>query len=325
MSANHEDDIAEIERPVGPFTGFGNFFRKEVTDWWKSWRLIVVFIIPTLITVLIVFTVYDEMERSLKRNQNREEVRAERNAGPAGKNDGAIVRDDRDKDRELPIDKRAVATVLILFMFIFMPLFYVFIIIFSTMGLLTTEKSTGTLAWNLTKPLGRTGLFIAKWLAATLMLWLACCFLPVFLSSLALKAYHGVFPEFDTVFMVVAVSFAWVGFWVLMVMMISLGFQSQAAVGGIALACFLIPFLFFDIMGEVFGKESRDLVLDRWAPRSPSWAFPLVARGVFRNPELMRGLDAEKMSTIWVASFIVWFTLMSAFSLRIFNRQEIGS
>jgi hypothetical protein len=190
---------------------------------------------------------------------------------------------------------------------------------------LTTEKSSGTLAWNLTKPLGRTGLFIAKWLAATVMLWLACCVVPVIVSMLILKLYHGVSTDFDTVFMVVIISIAWVGFWVLMVLMISLGFQSQPAVGGIAIAAFLVPLLFFGLLGHVLGVESRDMILDRWAPRSPSWAFPLVAKGDLKTVARLQGEDVDQKSSIWIWSFIVWFTLMSAFSLRIFNRQEIGS
>jgi ABC-type transport system involved in multi-copper enzyme maturation permease subunit len=350
MSANHEDDLVAIERHVGPFAGFGNFFMKEIFDWWKSWRLIVVFLLTTLLTLLIVFTAFDATERQFQRDQDRKQVAEHRQqqvdnqqqeAGPAGKRkepmpDGkrkdlepqANERGNADRDEPKnvpPIDKKAVATILILFMIIVSPLFYVFIIIFSTMGLLTTEKSTGTLAWNLTKPLGRTGLFTAKWLAATMMLWLACFVVPVLIASLALTAYHGVSPEFDTVFMVVAISLLWIAFWVLLVLMISLGFQSQAAVGGIALACFLIPYLFFEIMEHMMGIETRDLILDRWSPLFPSKAFSLVAKGPYRTMALIQGIDADKKGTLWMLSFAVWFVVMSVLSLRIFNRQEIGS
>src|SRR5882672_11328403 len=55
MSAKHDDELAEIERPVGPFTGFGNFFFKEIRDWWNSLRLMIVTVLMTMIMLAIVF------------------------------------------------------------------------------------------------------------------------------------------------------------------------------------------------------------------------------------------------------------------------------
>ncbi len=286
MAANREEQLSEIERPVGPFTGFGNFFAKELRDWWNSWRLIIIFAVVTLISTLEVFFAYPEMKRHVLDGQG--------------------------------ISEQRLATFLLLEQ-LRTPVLMIFIIIFSTMGILTTEKHTGTLAWNLTKPLGRTGLFVAKWLAATLITWLAMCVVPLLLASLCMMAYNDVTPLFGKMAPIVAVSFAWVGFWILMILTISLGFQSQGAVGGIAIACWIVPALFSLLLGEVLGKEARDWLLDRFAPNSPMWAFTLVA-----DDDLII-FGKREAKDVWIWAFAVWSVALSAFSLRIFNRQEIGS
>lgn len=286
MSSNRDDHVAEIEQSVGPFTGFGNFFTKEILDWWKSWRLIIIFAIPALVATLEVFFGYPEMKRHFI-------------------------------DRE-GISQERLATFIVLGQ-LRSPVLLIFIIIFSTMGLLTTEKHTGTLAWNLTKPLGRTGLLTAKWLAATTIIWVAMCVLPVLIASLCMIGYNGVTPMFAKMMPIVAVAFLWIGFWVLMMLTISLGFQSQGAVGGIAIACWIVPALFSLLLGEVLGKEARDWLLDRFAPNAPMWAFTLVA-----DDELIM-FGKRDSKDVWIWAFAVWSIVLSAFSLRIFNRQEIGS
>lgn len=187
------------------------------------------------------------------------------------------------------------------------------------MGLLTSEKATGTLAWNLTKPLGRTGLFVAKWLSATMVIWLVSCLLPVVVATLCMIGYNRVTPDFSKMLPVVAISLVWVALWVQLVLTISLGFQSPAAVGGIAIAFWIVPFLFGTLMGEVFGNETRDWILDRLPTRLPFWAAPLVADQHFLI------FDREKdWKEVWLYAFGIWTVMLTVFSLRVFNRQEIG-
>src|SRR5258708_34521659 len=108
---SHDESDAN-DAPVGPFTGFGNFFRKELTDWWKSWRLILVFAIPTLVQVLVAIFTYEDRMEMIKRFAERE------NFG---------------------VTKQFVATAVLLEQFM-APILFIFIIIFSTMGILATEK-----------------------------------------------------------------------------------------------------------------------------------------------------------------------------------------
>lgn len=285
------DDAALDVSPVGPFTGFGNFFRKELTDWWKSWRLLVVFLVVTLIQVAQVFTEYS------RRVQNARYIYGdEKNVPP----------------------ESVIATSVLVDQQYQVPILFIFIIVFSTMGILTSEKSTGTLAWNLTKPLGRTGVFLAKLFAATLMLWIAMCILPITLASFCLTVFYDVTPEFRLLAPIVAPAIAWIGFWVLMILTISLGFQSQGAVGGIAIACWVVPWIFNELMGSVFGTETRNWLMDRFGPNAPFWSYY-----TFADAQLWR--HKGEVKNVYHYFFAGWTIVLGVFSLRVFNRQEIGA
>jgi ABC-type transport system involved in multi-copper enzyme maturation permease subunit len=277
---------------VGPFTGFGNFLRKELRDWWYSWRLILVFAVPTLFQTMTVFFGFSRIQDRFSR----------------------LIGD-------APEMLESIATVVLLQPFSSQnPVLFIIITIFSTMGLLTTEKSTGTLAWNLTKPLGRTAVLVSKWLIATLVLWLAMCVMPVVVSSISLIAYKGITPQFERMLPVLGIAVFWVALWVLLILTISLAFESQSAVGGIGIAFWIVPFLFSALLGEVFGQQTRDWLLDRLGTRSPFWAYPLT---LHKDLNFMNKVEEPK--DVWIYAYFVWMFVLGFFSIRIFNRQEIGS
>jgi ABC-type transport system involved in multi-copper enzyme maturation permease subunit len=295
MGTNHLAEEPEVIAPVGPFTGFGNFLAKECRDWWSSWRLIIIFAIPTLVLTLTVFFGFSEMVRMFEQFP------------PGG-------------GRAAPT-KEAIATHVVLGFMIDhgQTILMIFIIIFSTMGILTVEKSTGTLAWNLTKPLGRTGLFVAKWLVATTAIWLAMSVLPALIASACMSAYHHVTPDYTKMAPIIAASYAWIGLWVLLILTISLWFQSQGAVGGIMIAFWAVPNLLGILMGEVLGKETRDWILDRLATNAPFFLPQFV------GDKSLFFFQKTETKDVWLWSFGVWFVVLWVLSLRIFNRQEVGS
>ncbi len=280
---------------VGPFTGFGNFLAKELRDWWNSWRLIVVFLIMTTLLVLMVFFAFkDELDGPMipftgtTNSPPSHELIATRFLLQTWSPGGGLV-------------------------------LQIFIIIFSTMGLLTTEKSSGTLAWNLTKPLGRTGLLVAKWLAGTSVLWLAMCVFPLLIAIICMALGHGITPIFSKLFPVIAGAFLWIGLWVLLALTISLGFQSQAAVAGILLAFWIIPNLFGLLMRQVLGQDTMSFIVDRLATNSPFWSYDLFAD----DDLFLYKLPPRK--NVFYYAFVAWFIVLSVVSLRIFNRQEIST
>jgi ABC-type transport system involved in multi-copper enzyme maturation permease subunit len=295
MGTNPPSDEPAPSAIVGPFTGFGNFLMKECRDWWNSWRLIIIFAIPTLILTLMVFFGFTEVLSAMERmnaagqqTQTREDI--------------------------------ATRMVLGFMMDHGLTILMIFIMIFSTMGILTAEKSTGTLAWNLTKPLGRTGLFVAKWLVATLAIWVAMCVVPSLIAAICMTSYHHITPQYAKMVPVIAASFTWIGLWVLLVLAISLGFQSQGAVGGIMIAFWAVPNLLGLLMGEVLGKETRDWILDRLATNAPFFMPQIVA-----DRSLFHFFERPEWKNVWLWSFGVWVVFLWVISLRIFNRQEVGS
>jgi len=295
MSNTVMEDALDKEAPVGPFTGFSNFLRKEVLDWWYSWRIVVVFAVPTLVLVLLVFFQFSKVLQNLER------------AGPL--DDAAKATAATRQLLYLLIDQITRPTVLL-----------IFIVIFSTMGLLTLEKSTGTLAWNLTKPLGRVGVFLAKWIVAVAAIWVAMCVLPVAVASVCMIAYQHVTPNFAQMAPVVGVSAIWIALWVLLVLTISLGFQSQGAVGGITIAFWAVPNILSFLLESMFGAEVKNWILDRLATNSPFFLPPMVG-----DPDLFWPVKAPGWNYIHIYSLVVWMVALLGFSLRVFNRQEVGS
>jgi ABC-type transport system involved in multi-copper enzyme maturation permease subunit len=295
MSSNSSAAFLDADLPpVGPFTGFGNFLRKEFRDWWNSWRLIIIFCVMTLLMTLMVFFAFSDF---LKLKQFR------------------LM-----EDGERPSDQ-LMATQFIM-SFLDEPPFLVvqiFILIFSTMGLLTVEKSTGTLAWNLTKPVGRTGLLFAKWLAATTMLWVSMCALPIAVGMACMSAYQHLIPEFTLMAPIVCAALAWIGLWVLLTLTISLGFQSQAAVAGIVITFWAVPNILGMVMGAIVGNEAMEWIRDRLATNSPFWAYDLLA------DKQLSFWHKPHWKNIYLYAFTAWTVVLSVLSVRIFNRQEIGS
>ena len=281
---------------VGPFTGWTTFLRKEIRDWLKSWRLIVVLVIFNLIMSGLVFFAYPEFAN--------------------------IARKYFDSKTAELIATQFLANYFRQGMLVLM----IFTIIFASMGLLTVEKSTGTLAWNLTKPLGRTGLFFAKWLSATSMLWLSMIVIPMCFGFLAMALYRNLIAQFVLLVPLMVAAFGWIGIWVLLILTISLGFRSQAAVGAITIAFWAVPNLLSLLIGEIIGKEPQDWLLNHLGTNAPFWAFE-----IFIDPSLTTPIDAveshksHEIHRLWIYVSVSWFVLLAVISQFIFTKQEISS
>src|SRR5262245_45686158 len=113
-----------------PLLGFGTFARKELLDWWNSRRSLVVFGLMTLIVVAPI--VLGPPNPGRPPNMTLEELAANRVTTPFQQWQTVVI-----------------------------------FLILAGMGLLVTEKVSGTLAWNLTKPLSRTAVLAGKWAVAT--------------------------------------------------------------------------------------------------------------------------------------------------------------
>jgi ABC-2 type transport system permease protein len=120
--------------------------------------------------------------------------------------------------------------------------------ILGTIGLLTAERGSGTLAWTLSKPVSRTALLGAKWTGAVMVTAVAAVALPLLVSvGIATVAYGGV-PDIATVATFGLLLVAAAAFFVALDLALATRIDSQAGIAAIALAFFAAPFLLAGVL-----------------------------------------------------------------------------
>lgn len=192
---------------AGPFAGFKTLFGKEIQDWVRGRRGIVVAIAAIgigLFTVLIPFV-----------------VKASTQLGSAP---------------ELSLDPTAnvllgwtknqsAALVLVL----------------ATMSLLTIERDRGTLAWTLTKPVSRTAVLVAKWSAAFVALSVLVVVVPLAVQTVVATIAYGGVPDLLTIARVGLLYLTVPALWVTLTLAVGTVVPSTAGVAGIAFLVMFVP------------------------------------------------------------------------------------
>lgn len=116
--------------------------------------------------------------------------------------------------------------------------------IFASLGLVTPERVSGTLAWTLSKPVGRPALLLAKWVAGAIVLAVTAVVIPLVLSAGVATIAYGSAPDVATVatfgLLLIAVSASFVA----LELALATAIDSQAAIAAIAFAVFAAPYLF---------------------------------------------------------------------------------
>jgi ABC-type transport system involved in multi-copper enzyme maturation permease subunit len=160
--------------------------------------------------------------------------------------------------------------------------------IFASIGLLINERTSGTLAWTLSKPVSRSSLLVAKWAAATLMLTTFGLVVPLAVNTaIATWAYGGI-PDLAAV--------AKLGLWMAAVPAFVVAFnlalatrvQSQGAIAAIGFAMALTPYIastLSPVAAELWPTSMAQMatfVAAGGAPNLPTvaaWALALVLVG----------------------------------------------
>ena len=179
----------------------------------------------------------------------------------------------------------------------FVPIFTVF----STMGLLISERDGRTLAWSLSMPLSRLAVLASKLLTSILALAVAVVLIPELVAVAAIRIAYGEFPS--------GASMVWPelgGAGIALLLMViclasSVFFRGQRAVTGIALTVGLV------IPGLIEGL---------W-PQATSW-WPVSIDQFVENFGDGKPLQAET-PIVWMATIAV---LAVAAYLK-FEREEL--
>jgi ABC-2 type transport system permease protein len=120
--------------------------------------------------------------------------------------------------------------------------------IFACLGLLTAERSSGTLAWSLSKPLSRPSLLLAKWVAASLTLGLSAVLLPLAASTVVATLAYGAPPDIAVVgrygFVLLGIPLLFAA----LALALATRTDSQGAIAAIGFAVFAAPYLLSGIL-----------------------------------------------------------------------------
>ena len=166
--------------------------------------------------------------------------------------------------------------------------------------MVVSERSSGTLAWTLSKPVSRSALLLAKWSAGTLMLTVFGLIIPLgWCMGIATFAY-GELPDPATVAKLALLLAAAPAFIVALNLALATRLQSQGSIAAIGFAVALTPYIageFLPAVAELWPTSMAHmatLVAAGDAPNLPtitSWAVALVVIGiaglvVFRREDL---------------------------------------
>ena len=161
--------------------------------------------------------------------------------------------------------------------------------IFATIGLLTQERATGTLAWTLSKPMSRRWLLVAKWAAAMVMLAVFVIALPLTISVVVATFSYGSVPDLGVVARFGLVLLGLPAFFVALNLALATRINSQAAIAAVAFGVTAAPYFVgafwpqaaefwpttIAAMAAPFAIESTV-----HAPTVVGWAVATVAIGV---------------------------------------------
>jgi ABC-2 type transport system permease protein len=164
-----------------------------------------------------------------------------------------------------------------------------FAAIFASIGLLIQERTTGTLAWTLSKPISRTSLLLAKWLVAVVMLAVFGLVLPLAVSVGVATWAYGSVPDLGRVATFGGVLIALPAFYVAFNLALSTRLNSQAGVAAIALGVAMAPLLFggfLPVLVELWPTTMSSVAIGMAGGEAPhlptilSWAVAVIGLGI---------------------------------------------
>ena len=200
-------DAVDRSDALGPLPGLGALLRKELTEWRRSRRIWVVFAVSGLFMILS--TLNSWLQANL----------------PADPGEPAVT----------PITD----PMLILIGAVSSQIFAV-AAIFAVMGILVAERESGTLAWTASKPVSRSGIWLAKYGAATTILWVVAGLLPLAATVAAVAALYGGVPVMPVLIMGIGTALS-IAFYVAVALAVSTVVTSQAAVAAVAIGLMFLP------------------------------------------------------------------------------------
>jgi ABC-type transport system involved in multi-copper enzyme maturation permease subunit len=190
----------------GMFLGFGTVFRKEVTEWFRGPKALIVAgvsVVGAVFMTLIPFI-----------------AKASKEAEDAG-----LFSMDPTANVLLGWTGQTV----------------VLIAVVATMALLSSERDRGTLAWSLTNPVSPTSIIAAKFLASMLVFTLTAVILPMAVSIGLATVVYGGLPDLQVVGTFTLLFLTLPAFYIALTVGLGTAIKSTAGVAGVAFGVMFIP------------------------------------------------------------------------------------
>ena len=194
---------AATHRGGGIFLGFATVFRKEVQEWTRGRRALIVGIVSVGAAVL-------------------------------GTIVPLIVPKDSPGAAALSMDPTTNV------LMSWSGLTFAIVAVLATMGLVSTERDRGTLGWNLTNPLSPSSILAAKWSAAVLVYGFVGVVAPLVVSAIVATIAYRSLPDLGTIGLFALLYLTVPAFYIGLMVALGSGMKSTAGIAGIG---FLVMFL----------------------------------------------------------------------------------
>jgi ABC-2 type transport system permease protein len=112
--------------------------------------------------------------------------------------------------------------------------------VLATMSLISTERDRGTLGWNLTNPVSPSSIVAAKWAAAMVVYAIVGVFLPLAISTGLATVAYGEAPDLGAIGLFAVLYLTVPAFFIGLTVALGTGLKATAGIAGI---CFLVMFL----------------------------------------------------------------------------------
>jgi ABC-2 type transport system permease protein len=213
-----------------PLLGFGTIARKELTEWLRGPKVLIILAISVAGAVFMTLIPF---------------IAA---ASPGSEAAGILTRDPT-ANVLLGWTGQSVALIAVL----------------ATMALISSERDRGTLAWTLTNPVSPTSVIAAKYVVATLVFIVIGVVLPMLVSVGVATVAYGALPDLKVVGTFLVLFLALPAFYVALTVALGAAVKSTVGVAGIAFAVMFIPQMLGGLLPVV--SEASPTNIASWAMR----------------------------------------------------------
>jgi ABC-2 type transport system permease protein len=244
------DTPAKAGPARGMFLGFGNAFRKELTEWLHGPQVLVV--AGLSIAAAVFTTLLTRIEEATSSSGEVLGLSTDPTANALLGWSGEIIG---------------------------------LVAIIATMTTISVERDRGTLAWSLTNPVSPTSILAAKFAASMIVFGLVAVVLPMGIAvGVATVAYGGL-PDLGTIGAFTVLFLAVPTFFLALTIGLGAGIRSTAGIAGVALAVLFVPQMLGGMVPHMtelsptsIGQWAQMVVMGDPAPMSIplSWLVSMV-------------------------------------------------